>query len=122
MLAGKITRLPESGRNRLDLLLVRRCGHHHDEGRQIFVQAAQTVTGPGSEAGAAGDLISRLHVGDSRFMIDRLGMHRADVAKVVGDFGGPRQQFCHPHAALAPTVETCTSTGRSEIGPGRWSL
>ena len=52
VLAGEVARRPQPRGNRLELLGVRGFGHEHDERRQIVVERAQAVRGPGAQAGA----------------------------------------------------------------------
>ena len=101
VLAGKVARLPEPRRDRLNLLSVRWLGDEHDEGRQVLVERAEAVGDPGAEAGAAGDLVPGLDVGDRRFVVDRLGVHAPDEANVVDHLRHVRQHLAHPHVVLA---------------------
>jgi hypothetical protein len=43
-------------------------------------------------------LRARLKKSDRRVVIDRLGLHRLDEAKIIGDARGVRQQFADPGA------------------------
>ena len=101
VLAGQEAARPEPSANRLGLLDDGRAGHEHHERGQVGVERAQTVAGPGAEAGAASDLVAGLNVGDRRFVVDRLGVHRADETHLVGHRPRPGKQFVHPHPALA---------------------
>ena len=56
-----------------------------DERRQVLVLAPQAVGDPGAHARPAGELRAGLHERDRRVVVDRLGVHRADDADVVGD-------------------------------------
>ncbi len=109
MLAGQITRLPQPGRDRLDLFLIGRLRHQDHERRQVLIERAESVGGPGAQAGPAGDLVAGLHGGDGRLVVDRLGVHRANEAHLIDHLGRVRQQFAHPHATLA-------MSGKLELG------
>ncbi len=100
----------------MNLFRVRRAGHQHDERRQVVVQRAEAVGGPCAEAGAAGDLVARLHVGDRRLVVDRLGVHAADEAHVVDHLGRVRQQLADPHPALAVLGEFVFRRGDRKAG------
>ena len=116
MLARQVARLPEPGRNRLHLFLIARHRDHDHEGRQILVQAAEAVAHPGAEAGLARDLVAGLDVGNRRLMVDRLGVHRADDAHVVGHFGSPGQHFRDRLARLAVAGELVFARRDREAG------
>src|SRR5207237_2656373 len=73
---------------------------HNDKGRQVLILAAQAVTEPGAEAGAAWLLMARLNVGDGRVVVDRLGVHRLDDGDVVHDRAHVRQQLADPSATV----------------------
>jgi hypothetical protein len=45
-------------------------------------------------------LVAGLAEGDRRIVVDRLGVHRADEAKIIGDAREVREQFAHPRPAL----------------------
>ena len=62
-----------------------------DEGRQVLVLAPQAVGDPRPHARPARELRAGLHERDRRVVVDRLGLHRADQADVVGDRGRVRQ-------------------------------
>ena len=87
VLAREVAGGPEAGGDGLVLLVVRGAGDQDDEGGEVVVEGAQTVGDPGAEAGAAGDLVAGLHVGDGGLVVDGLGVHRADEAHVVDHFG-----------------------------------
>ena len=76
-------------------------GHHHDERRQVVVLAAEPVVEPRADAGSAGELRAGLHMRHARAVVDRLGVHRADEAQVIGDAGNVRQHVADLDAALA---------------------
>ena len=61
----------------------RRLGHEHDERRQILVEAAEAIAGPGSQTGPACDLVAGLHVGNCRLVVDRLRVKAADEAQLI---------------------------------------
>ena len=56
---------------------------------RFVIQRAEAVGSPGAEAGAAGDLVAGLHVGDGRLVVDGLGVHGADEAHVIHHLGRP---------------------------------
>ena len=114
VLARQVARRPQPRRDRLQLLGVRRLGHQHDERRQVVVERAQAVRGPGAQARPAGDLVAGLHVGDRRLVVDRLGVHAPDEAHVVDHPGRVGQQLADPHAALAVPGELVLRRGDRE--------
>ena len=52
------------------------CGQH-DKGGQILVQRAQAIAEPGSQTGAARQLVAGADVGNGRIVIDRFGVQRS---------------------------------------------
>ena len=52
-------------------------------GRQVAVGATQAIAHPGTDARAARELVACLHEGNGGIMVDRLGVDRADHAKVI---------------------------------------
>lgn len=106
MFARKITRRPQLRRDRLELLAIRRFRHEHDECGQVLVERAEAVAGPRAEAGTPGHQVAGLHEGNGRFMIDRLGMHRANHAHLVCALAQVRQELrIHRHPATAKLRE-----------------
>ena len=63
----------------------------HDERREVFVDLAQAVVGPRAHARAAGELTAALEKRDRGIVVDRLGVHRADDANLVGDAASVRE-------------------------------
>src|SRR5690606_34139187 len=64
------------------------------------VLAPQTITHPGADAGAAGDLKPSLHKGDRRIVIDGCRMHRTDDTQLVHDASEMGHDFAEPCATL----------------------
>ena len=52
---------------------------------RFSLSAPEPVAEPGADARPAGELRAGLEEGDRRVVVDRLGVHRADEAEVVGD-------------------------------------
>ena len=98
---GEIAARPEPGPDRLHLLGVRRLGNENDERGEILIERAEAVAGPRSQAGAAVELVAGLHVGDRRLVVDRLGVHAANEAHLVGHARRVGKQFADPHPTLA---------------------
>ena len=67
--------------------------------------------------GPAGKLSPGLEKRDGRVVVDRLGVHRADEAKLVGDLRRERQQLGQGRAALAVASERETGWPPPESGP-----
>ena len=80
-------------------------GQHHEAG-EIGRLAAQSIQRPRAEAGPAELLRAGVHHDLGGGVIDRLGLHRADQADVVGDLGGVRQDLAEFHAALPVLART----------------
>ena len=80
-------------------------GHHHDERRQVGALAAEPIGQPRADRRASGDLETGLEERDGRVVVDRLGVHRADEAQLVGGLGRVRQQLADPRAGLAVLLE-----------------
>ena len=65
--------------------------------------------------GVAGLLRAGVDEGDAGIVVDRLGVHRADDADLVGDLRGVRQQVADPLAALAALFERGEAFADGEI-------
>ncbi len=65
----------------------------HDERRQVFVHAAQTIRKPRAGAWAAWQLAAGLNVCYCRVVVDGFGMNRLDDCQVVDHLCSVRQQF-----------------------------
>ena len=90
-------------------------GRHHHVGREVGILAAEAVGGPSADAGATGQLASRLHERDRRVMVDGFRVHRADDAPFVGLRGDVRNQFAEPIAGLAVLLELEHRRGDREV-------
>ena len=77
----------------------------HHERRQTLILAAEPIVDPRAHARASRELIAGLEQRDGRIVIDRLGMHAAQDAKLIGDLGGIRQAIAQPLPALAVLLE-----------------
>ena len=75
-------------------------GHDHER-RQVLVHAAQAIAHPRAHARTARLFRPGQEQRDGRRMVDRLGVHRADDADVVGDRAGVRQEIAQPLPAAA---------------------
>ena len=73
-----------------------------DERRQVLVLTPQAVGDPRAHARPAGELRAGLHERDRRVVVDRLGLHRADEADVVGDRRPCAASSSLSHAPLWP--------------------
>ena len=101
MLAGQVTRLPQPGGDRLDLLGIRRLGDEHDESRQVVVERAEPVVHPGTD----GRKCPFEHVPagvelELRPMIVVRRPHRADDGNVVDTAGDVREPIANLDARL----------------------
>ena len=76
-------------------------GRERDERGKVLVLRAQSVDGPGAEAGAHLDGISAVHHQLSEFMNAAGGGHAADDAEFIGVLGQVRKKLADLHAALA---------------------
>ena len=72
--ARKEPGIPQPAVERLSVAGASARGQHH-VGGQIPVERPQAVGEPGADAGPAGKLGARLEKGNSRVVIDRLGVH-----------------------------------------------
>ena len=101
VLAREVAARPQPPADGLNLLAVRRLRDEHDERGQVLIFRSKAVAHPRAEAWPACDLVARLDVADGRFVVDRLGVHRADESNVVRAFRKPRQKLrIHPHAGV----------------------
>ncbi len=105
---------PEAIVERLIVRVAAALRDHDDEGRQVLVLAAQAVAQPAADARPARELSAGLEKRDRRIVIDRLGVHRLDEAKVVGHGSGVRQQFADRGPAVAVTGEPELRRGDGE--------
>src|SRR5207245_3029152 len=78
----------------------------HYKRRQVLVGATQPVVDPGADTGPARQLAAGLDERDGGVVVDRLGVHGAQHADLVGDFTGVREQLAEPASALAVLPET----------------
>ena len=74
---------------------------HADIRGQVRIFAAESVAGPRAHRGPAGLLVAGAEKCDGRIVVDRLGEHRADECRVVGDARDIRHEFAHVHSAAA---------------------
>src|SRR5437764_71289 len=82
---------PEPGIERLIALFT--AGDHDDEGWQVFIVRAQTVSQPGAHAGPARLLKTRLDERNGRVVINCFGIDGFDDANVIDDLANVWQQF-----------------------------
>jgi hypothetical protein len=68
----------------------------HDEGRQVFVFRAQSITEPRAHAGKAIERESAIHLEGGRGVVITPGEHRVDEAKIIHTARDLRQQTAHP--------------------------
>ena len=114
--AGQETAAPEAGKQALaGAFLVGR--DEHDERRQIVVHTAEAVVGPRAHARSARQLAAGLEERDGGIVVDRLGVHRAHHADLVGDAADVRKEFADLGAGLAVTgkFETARLAGESGL-------
>ena len=92
---------------------------HDDEGREVFVHAAQSVAEPGAGCGAARELVSAEEEVDRRGMVDLFGVHAFDEAKVIGNGGGMGHQGAHPGTTFAMLFEGLDGSEEASFVRGR---
>ena len=105
ILRGEKAAAPHPREERLGLALFRKSRGEHDKGGQVIALAAEPVADPRSETRLAGDLAAGHDEGAGGIVIDRIGPYRLDHGDVVGDALHVRDEFAHPHAALAALLE-----------------
>ena len=88
----------------------------HDERREVIVHPAEAVISPRAHTRAAGQLAAGLEEGDRRVVVDRLGVHGAHDADLVGDAADVRKEFADLGAGLAVTGEFETARLAGEAG------
>jgi len=120
VLGGKETGPPHAGDEGLIGFVAAPLGDHDDEGGEVLVLGTDSVAEPGSKAGATGLLGSGLNVGESRVVIDGLGVHRLDEAEVISDGPDVGEQFAHPDAGfpVALEVEHGSDAGKRGLSRG----
>ena len=102
MFARQKTGTPESIRDGLHVSEA--LTDHHDEGRQVFVYAPQSVADPGSHGGTPGQLVTGLQEGNPGFVVDGFSVKRMDHAEFVGHARGMRIEITDPQAILLVAV------------------
>ena len=70
-----------------------------NEGK-ILLLAAQSIAEPGTQAGLPDQHAARIHLKTARGMRCRVGVHRANDAKIIRKFGGVRKQAADLQSAL----------------------
>ena len=98
MLSGKEAAAPEPAYQWLATLVGR---NKDDEVGQVLIGGTKTVGKPGSNAGTTGNLGAGLHEGDTRAMVNCLGIHGIDHRDVIGNARSVWEQFAHPGSALS---------------------
>ncbi len=73
---------------------------HRDEGGQIRVLGTESVGCPRSHARSAQDRVTAIHEHEGRFVIGKLGLHRANDRDVIDALPDVREQFGHLDARL----------------------
>src|SRR4051794_20598759 len=104
MLARKKAAAPESREETLPAAFGGH-GDQNDKTWQVVIQATQAVVHPSAHARPPGQLAAGLEEGDCRVVVDRLGVHRADDADLVGNASRVRQEITDHRATLAPGLE-----------------
>ena len=102
VLAGQEARTPQARGD--ELRVAAALADHHDEGRQVFVHAAEAVADPGAERRAAGELVSALEKRHAGLVVDLLSEDRVDYAEVLRDAGRVGVEFGNPEAVLVILV------------------
>ncbi len=95
------TASPQTVIKRLIIGVARAARVHDHEGGEILVLASQSVGDPRADARPARELGSRLEESHGRVVIDRLGVHRPNEAKLVSHARGERQKLRNGRTALA---------------------
>ena len=73
-------------------------------GGQVLVFGPEAVADPSAHARPAGKLAAGLNESDGGIVVDRLGPHGFDHAKLAHHAGGVRQKFAHPNAIAVVVV------------------
>ena len=76
-------------------------GHHHHEGRQVFVFAAQAIAEPRTHARPTRQLGSGVHEQGCRVVIESLGIEALHEADIVGYGTQLGQEFTDPSSGFA---------------------
>ena len=71
---------------------------HHDIVRQVFIQAPQPVTQPGTKTWSTGNLTASLYVCDCRIVVDCFRKRTVHHTQFFGDLRRVWQQFTDPNA------------------------
>lgn len=92
-------------------------GDQDDEGRQVLIHRTKAVRGPGTEAGAAGDLVARLHGRDGWLVVDGFRVEGAHPANVISGMAEEGEELIiQPHAAGAFLGEAIFGRGDGKAG------
>ena len=109
MFARKEARAPQP---RVQRLIARRVlRHEHDERRQVLVHGAKAVAHPRAHRRATGDLVARAEKSDRGIVVDRLGVHGAHHANIVGDLCGVRKNVAEFNAGATVFFESSERAG-----------
>ena len=98
------------------LILVGVLRDQNDEGRQVFIHAAQTIRSPGTHRGPAGHLVAGAEEGDAGVVVDRFRVHRADDTEFIGQAAGMAHDVAVFDAALAVPLEIHERARQRERG------
>ena len=100
----------------------------HDEGGQILVLRAESVTDPGSHARSGGLIGANVHHQQPGDVLGDVGVHRVQQAQLVGVPGDVGKQFADPEATVTMLREAerrFQQAGRLSLGAKidrRWAL
>src|SRR5687767_8233800 len=84
---------------------VRQIGRKHDKGRKVLVLGAQAVTDPRANARTLHGPRTGVNAGRRLEVLEMLGLHRTDDAKVIDALRQVWKQFADLGAALAVLLE-----------------
>ena len=76
-------------------------GHHHHEGRQVFVLAAQAIAEPRTHARPTRQLSSGIHEQGCWVMVKSLGVEALHETDIISNRTQMRQEFTHPSSGFA---------------------
>ena len=107
-------RTPEARVERLILVGVLR--DQNDEGRQVFVHAAQTIGSPGTHRGPTGHLVAGAEERNAGVVVDRFRVHRADDTELIGQAAGMAHDVAVFDAALPVPLEINERARQRERG------